>query len=163
MILQAVKIQTPKGRAGVAYTLDAMKKLAALSKSNLTVRLIALRIISKLAQKNRIGEIEALHNFVRDNIRYVHDVRGVETLQAPEITLQVKQGDCDDKALLLAALLESVGYKTRFRAVGFSGENLTHVLTDVFRGGEWIPLETTMNVEMGWEPNGVKSEMILEN
>ncbi len=53
-----------------------------------------------------------LHRFVRDNIRYIKDIRDVETVAYPDITLQQGQGDCDDKSVLLASLLESIGHPT---------------------------------------------------
>ncbi len=104
-----------------------------------------------------------LHRFVRDRIRYVRDVRGVETLHTPLALLQLGQGDCDDKATLLACLLESIGHKTRFAAVGFEPGRLSHVLTEARIGARWCPMETTEPVDMGWYPPGVKSRMVIHN
>jgi len=55
-----------------------------------------------------------LYEYVRDEINYVHDPRGIEEVQPPETTLKLGGGDCDDKAVLLAALLISIGFETCF-------------------------------------------------
>lgn len=101
-----------------------------------------------------------LHAFVRDAIRYVRDIRGVETLHTPERVLKQRAGDCDDKAMLLVALLESIGHTARFRAVGFLPGVFSHVLVDVMLGGEWVAAETTEPVELGWSPKAARYEMV---
>lgn len=106
-------------------------------------------------QKDYRGEAEKLHKFVRDRIRYVRDIRGVETLHTPELLLKLQTGDCDDKAILLSALLESIGHSTRFKAIGFLQGLFSHVLLEVFIDGEWVPAETTEPVELGWQPQNV--------
>ncbi len=103
-----------------------------------------------------MAEIERLWRFVRDQIRYVRDVHGVETVQTPERTLQIGQGDCDDKATLLAAMLESIGHPARYVALAFQPSNFSHVLveTKVGRGprATWIAMETTELKPFGWYP-----------
>lgn len=126
------------------------------------IRQLAMRLVEGLAPKDYVGEVLALHRFVRDDIRYVKDVREVETLQTPERTLAEGQGDCDDKSTLLASLLETLGHRARFRAVGFRIGSLSHVLVDAFVGGRWLPLETTLRVDAGWSPPRVVESMVME-
>lgn len=90
----------------------------------------------------------------------MRDIRGVETLHTPEVLLKQQAGDCDDKSVLLAALLESIGHVTRFVAVGFLPGVYSHVLVEVLLGGEWVPLETTEPVEVGWYPANVRERMV---
>ena len=40
-------------------------------------------------------------------------INGVETVQTPLRTLENEAGDCDDKSLLTATLLETFGFSTR--------------------------------------------------
>jgi len=150
-------VSLPDGIAGVRRTLKYMVGLTRKGKLHLNVRLAAVRILedAHLLQRDRAGIISALHAFVRDNIRYVNDIRGVETLQAPERTLELRAGDCDDKSILLASLLEALGYKTRFHAVGFRPGVLSHVFPEVWHGKAWLPLETTENWEPGRAPQAV--------
>lgn len=150
-----------------------MRNLVREGKKNPLVRQTALLLIEGLPQKFHIGEIKRLFNFVKNRIRYVKDIRGVETLHSPEVLLKLKQGDCDDKSILLASLLESIGYQTRFVALGFQPpiktangfktKNYSHVFVEVFNKGKWIPLETTENVKIGWSPKNAKSALIVYN
>ncbi len=61
-------------------------------------------------KKTREERIEALFNFVADDIRYVNYVSGEWWLpNRPQELLARRQGDCDDKAMLLITLLKAVG------------------------------------------------------
>lgn len=133
-----------------------MSELVKRGKKHPQIREKATSLVQNLGQKNYLGEIQALHQFVRDNIRYVRDIRGVETLHFPEQILTQEYGDCDDKVVLLASLLESIGHPTRFVAVGFKGpDEYSHVFVDTRYGPGWLTLETTENVSMGWRPPGI--------
>lgn len=87
--------------------------------------------------------------YVRDNIRYVRDIRGVETLHDPVTLLKIGAGDCDDKSLLLASLLLSIGHKVRFVAVAFEPDQFSHVWLQVNCYGRWIDLEPTEPIQFG--------------
>jgi transglutaminase-like putative cysteine protease len=139
-----------------------MSGLVKSAKSTLPVRLLALRLVRRNGQKDWPGEVRDIHAFVRDGIRYVKDVRGVETLQTPEKTLELGQGDCDDKSTLVAALLESIGHPTRFVAVGFNGQ-FAHVLVETKIGTKWVAVETTEPVAVGWFPKNVTMVMRWHN
>lgn len=111
------------------------------------VRGRALELVQDAAPNDEIGEIRRVWRFVRDAIRYVKDVRGVDTLQSPRMTLELLQGDCDDKALLLSSMLESIGYATRFAVsatVKHGTYNHVYVETFVPRLGRWMPLESSV-------------------
>lgn len=153
----------PSGPQGVYHTLRIMRSLTRANKANIRIREKALSLTEGLDQKDWPGEIKRLHKYVRDNIRYIRDVRGVETLAIPEITMQIGQGDCDDKSLLLASLLESIGHPTRFVAVGFHPGKYSHVYVETKLGKKWVGLETTEPVEAGWQPKGVVNRMVVNN
>lgn len=106
-------------------------------------------------------EIAALHSFVRDQIRYVRDPVGVELVSTPEATLAAGQGDCDDKSVLLAALLEATGHPARFTVVAFNGQPFSHVLVETKSGSRWIPAETIIYKPLGWFPSGVTDKYSL--
>lgn len=151
----------PSGSAGIAATLKVMVRLAREYKKDSGVRELATRLVRDLPQYDTLGEVKALHAFVRDAIRYTNDIRGVETVQTPRVTLETGVGDCDDKALLLAALLESIGRPARFVAIQLGGPGFSHVLVETRAGknGRWIPLETIKPVPAGWYPPGVTKKM----
>lgn len=150
------------GRAGVAQTLRIMRQLARAAKVNIAVRMKALQIVAGLEPKDWRGEVAAVHAFVRDQIRYVRDIEGVETLQTPDKTLEFGQGDCDDKSTLLASLLLAIGHPVRFVAVGFKPRSFSHVLVETRIGEQWLPLETTVQCAPGFMPPGVQSRLILK-
>lgn len=142
------------GDAGTKQTLAFMSKLVKKYKTNQVVRETALSIVQNLPEKNFTNEVRYIHAWVRDRIRYVKDVNGVETLQTPPKTLQLMQGDCDDQTTLLCALLESIGHKTRMLAVATHGrQNFSHVFPETNIGGKWVACECiNSNYTLGQRP-----------
>lgn len=154
----------PDGKEGTAETLKAMRRLVKDNKKSLEIRDLAVKIIGGIGnKKDWFGQAKNVQEFVRDKIRYIRDINGIETLQTPQATLRLGYGDCDDKSILVAALLESIGHPTRFVAIGFSPDNFVHVYPQTRIGTKWVTLETTENVSIGWEPSGVKSRLIIDN
>lgn len=120
------------------------------------IRHLALELTSKgfggvrgLPQQDFTGEARRLFEFVRDRIRYVKDIEGVETLHPAEFVLSQGAGDCDDKSLLLAALLLSIGHTPRFVAVAFEPEQFSHVWVQDYLDGRWVDLEATEALPFG--------------
>lgn len=157
--LQAI----PNGAPGIRATLKLMSRIVRRYKTDPVIRELALRITGSLQQKNFVGEARAIHHYVKEHIRYVKDVAGVETIQTPIQTLRLKAGDCDDKSTLVAALLESIGHPTRFIAVGFRPKSLSHVYVQTKLGAKWVGVETTEPVDFGWCPKNVKCVMLQHN
>lgn len=61
-------------------------------------------------KKSEQEKLEALFNYVADDIRYVNYVSAEDWLpNRPQVCLSLKKGDCDDKAILLISLLRAVG------------------------------------------------------
>lgn len=140
-----------------------MRQLVRQYKKDAAIRQLALQLTKELDQKDYAGEAKALQAYVRDQIRYVRDVTDVETLQTPDKTLEYGAGDCDDKSTLLAALLESIGHPTGFVAVGPNSERFVHVYTVTRIGQNYVPLETTEPVDIGWAPNGLAGRLVIYN
>jgi hypothetical protein len=151
----------PDGPPGIYATLKYMGGFVQDGKKLITVRNKALALVAGLKQKDWSGEVCALHGFVRDFIRYVGDISDVETVQSADTTLRLAAGDCDDKSILLAALLEAIGHPTKFVAIGFQPGVFEHVYVETKIGNKWIPLETTEPVDAGWAPSDaiVKARM----
>jgi len=151
----------PDGEQGTRATLKVMVNLVRQYRKSIRIRDLALDLVRPLASRDWPGEVSAVFNWVRDNIRYTRDIRNVETVQTPEVTLEVEQGDCDDKSVLLASLLESIGHPTRFIAVGFKQAGAySHVLVQTRIGPRWIPLDPIMPFDAGWSPPGPRAVMI---
>jgi transglutaminase-like putative cysteine protease len=75
----------------------------------------------------------------------------------------MRAGDCDDKSVLLAALLESIGHPTRFVAIGFQPDDFEHVFVETKIADRWISLETTEPVEIGWMPQHIRARLTVNN
>jgi len=145
----------PVGPAGIRATLDKMVEhvTGSQGRRNPVVRCLAEKLTMSLPSRAWLGEVQALWNFVRTHIRYARDILNVETLKPPYWMLQMPVGDCDDHAMLLAALLNSMGHPCRFVAMGFKErDRYSHVLTETIVGDRWVPLETTFDVPFGWIP-----------
>jgi len=72
------------------------------------VRQLAARLTR--GETSRDGKLRALFDFVADDIRYVNYVSGEWWLpNRPQQVLARREGDCDDKALLLITLLKAAG------------------------------------------------------
>jgi transglutaminase-like putative cysteine protease len=156
-------IQVGDGLQGVKDTLYIMSRLTREYKKSPRVITLARMLTSRVMPKDWYGEIVALHQYVRDSVRYVQDVDGVETLATPDRTIEMAAGDCDDKSLLLAALLGAIGHPSRFVAVGETPGSLTHVYVETKLGDNWLPLETTELVVPGWAPPNMVSRFVVNN
>lgn len=148
----------PGGAAGTLATLKLMRLL--VQKGKIESRPLALQLTAGLKQKDFRGEIDRLFSYVRDNIRYVKDINGTETVHDVPHILAQGAGDCDDKSILLASLLESIGHPTRFVAIGEQPGSYCHVFVETRIGKGWIPLETTEPVAAGWS-YPVKSQRLV--
>ncbi len=74
------------------------------------------RLAAELTKGKRTKDekLRALFNFVADQIRYVNYVSGEWWLpNRPQQLLARREGDCDDKAMLLITLLRSVGIEAQ--------------------------------------------------
>jgi len=152
----------PSGRAGTAETLKEMAKLARNGSKDAIVIQVASELVRDLAQYDRVGEIVALHAFVRDSIRYTNDPLDMELVRTPRAILEMGVGDCDDKSILLASLLRSIGRPSRYVAIEMKGlAGYSHVYVETPLGKRWIPLETIKPVGVGWSPSNVTRRMVV--
>lgn len=138
----------PNGVEGTRYTLKKMAGLVDRYKSAPAIVILARELTRHLPEKNQFLEAKTIFEFVRDRIRYVRDVNGVETLASPIQTLSMMCGDCDDQTTLLVCLLESIGIKNRFVVVGQFG-TFYHVLSECFVSGQWYACDPCEKVQFG--------------
>lgn len=145
----------PDGRDGTHATLCFMARIVRAWKRNPELRAFAISVVAHVGDKDFPGEANALFEFVRDKIRYVQDVSDLETLSTPDVTLRQQAGDCDDKCILLASMMESINHKTRFVAMGWENnpESFSHVTLETRIGAIWVNCETTEQWSLGQVPN----------
>lgn len=145
----------PTGRV-TPETLNRMAAIVRKYKRDANTAMVARVLTDGVSGRDGRALARRLQEWVRDGIRYVYDPRGVELLQTPPQTLKIRSGDCDDQAILLATLLESLGFSTRLIAVSENGQYYSHVMSQVLLGDRWINLETIIpGVQIGWFPSNV--------
>lgn len=134
----------PSGEAGVAATLRIMVEIVLEYRASPLVRMTAQDLVRSCPSRDRLCQVKTVHAWVRDHIKYLPDVRDTETLQTPDYTLKLGSADCDDQATLVSAMLESLGFQTRFLAIAVRGGPFSHVSSQVLLGTRWINLETIL-------------------
>lgn len=157
--VQMKRVDIPTGDAGTARTLTLMAALARGSDGvqNNQIRQLARSILvnGKVPAMNESAEAHALSQWVNQTIRFTgeHSDQVQEALQSPVATLKMRTGDCDDFAILLSALLWSVGIQNRFQvskgsAAGDPNAPYSHVFVTAKnkRTGEVLMLDPTLDV-----------------
>lgn len=152
----------PDGPAGTRATLNAMARMIRQGKKDTAVREKALQLTRHLRSKDWRAQAKAIFFYARDRIRYVGDIYGVETIAEPGVTMRLGQGDCDDKAVLAGALLQSIGHPVKLVAVGFDNGPFSHVFVETLIGPTWVPMELTEELPFGVYPDGITSMMPLQ-
>ncbi len=151
----------PGGWAGTDATVALMQQMATgkFGSRSPKIRALAINIVREagVAPKDYVGEMVAIHNWVRDRCRYTRDVAGQETLCYPEeIAFNTMAGDCDDMSMLDAALLGAIGIATRFVTMGTTPLKFDHVYLQARPKDSWISLDPIMKKPAGWEaPPGI--------
>ncbi len=161
----------PADVAGVDATARKMAEMAhsVYGSKSAKIRAMAIDILTRagVPGKDYYGEIVALHNWVRDNIRYTRDPVGQETLSYPEETaFNSGAGDCDDMTILEMALLGAVGIESYPVVVGMFPNHYSHVYLHAKvpagkgrNAGKIIPLDPIMkDWPAGREAAGVKAK-----
>lgn len=148
----------PDGDAGVDQTVRWMKALVQGAGGVRCPDVRAAALEAARGTERGLSEIDAVFTWVKDHIEFRGEYG--ETLQEPRITLAWRAGDCDDQSILAAAMLNSLGYLTRFKTIALkdSPDELSHVYVEVFHrpSRQWIPLDPTVaRAWPGWQPEEV--------
>lgn len=136
------------GDPAASATLATMTALVEGAATDYTVRRAAEQITDGVPSYDDAGVVHRLYQYVHHRVRYRLDPHGVELVKSPRALLSEiardgrGAGDCDDQAVLLAALLRSLGFATRFLAVSQRADgDLHHVLCAVQFGRGWLTLD----------------------
>ena len=138
---------------GIDGVMQAATELVAKYTGDERIRRHALSITRSVRRHPATGQPDlrdvdqiagAIYTWMVRNINYVRDPWDVERIQSPDVTLRQKAGDCDDHAILGAALLQSLGIHTGLRIVSRTGTNFDHIYA-VYRSPEgWKSFDTTV-------------------
>lgn len=142
------------GDHSIYNTVDRMKGHVMMASRHPYVREWARHVLGNVFAYDKWGEGEAIHNFVRDNVRYTRDPLGWEYVQTPPHLLEgIRQykmkeaprpiGDCDDMTTLGLAMAKAVGFPTAIRIVSYRPDRkYQHVYGLVNVEGQWIPFDS---------------------
>ncbi|WP_440999797.1 transglutaminase-like domain-containing protein [Fodinibius sp. SL11] len=145
---------------GIDSVLELASKLVTKYTGRDDIRELALKITRGIHKNSNTGLpdlrnvdqiADSIYKWMTRNINYVRDPWNIERIQSPDITLRQKAGDCDDHAVLSAALLQSLGIQTGFRIVSRTGRNYDHIYA-VYRSPQgWKSFDTTIAKYPGFE------------
>lgn len=126
---------------GDLFTEKVVKEMIKIVKNearNPEIREFALSLVARCKEKDEKCEIFSIANFIQSHMRYIRDIRGVETISTPSYHINkikkygFSQGDCDDFALLTATLLFSIGYKVSFITTAEKSKYYEHIFCKVY-------------------------------
>lgn len=158
----------------IQNTVMEMRRIIDISSKNPYVREWARTILQDVLVNQKMNEAHAIHNFVRDNVRYTRDPYGWEYIQTPPILLagiadwmQKKTprpiGDCDDMTTLSLSLMKAVGFPVIIKTVGYQPNTYSHVYGLVMINNQWYPTDTVRpDRYLGWESSGIQKAMEVE-
>lgn len=140
------------GIGGVKKTLQNMAALVRRDAGNQQLRDVAMRIVTECPGHDFDCEIRSLFEFVNERITYRRDPYSVERVQDAKRTLQYGTADCDCKCVLLATLLATLGFRSRFIVCGFRVDLYSHVYLEVLTSHGWLALDPTPERNhVGWQ------------
>lgn len=118
---------------------------AAVDSANTITRNKAVEIAASAPGPYNIEQICYIYKYVRDNWEYVSDPRGLDYISSANNTIMLAEkisasqnrsvagaGDCDDYAVLIAALIEAIGGTTRVVLAYGGGQG--HAYAEVYLG-----------------------------
>lgn len=147
----------PDGDAGTYATLQAMRHLARRDSLDPQMRMAASQAVRGVPGAFGTEHSRILRDWITDRTSFLADPTYAEALHAPAwqirqiLTRGVLGVDCDDVAMLAAAMGLSIGLRARFVIVGFTLPNapFRHVWCDLAsaEGGPWVTIDPTRPVQ----------------
>ena len=116
------------------------------------------RMISNCRARDDACELNALWAAWRAHVKYVADIRGVDTFRAAHRTWQLAGGDCDDMTALVITDAKLIGFATAARVIAPNDpRHFEHIYPLVGLPKnvptQWIALDLTVDEAYpGWEP-----------
>lgn len=145
----------PQGAGDFAtyVTLGSMRGMVQREFMLPVVRLTASEIVQGMSGKDGIEQAHAIRDWLISHVDFLRDPDRVEMLHGPAWQINrirrtgVVQVDCDDVAMLAAALGRAIGLRARFTVVGFRkpGAPFRHVWTDLAApyASQWVDCDIT--------------------
>lgn len=120
---------------------------------NPAVRLTAAQIVAGISGQDGVEQAQAIRDWLDSHTDFLRDPDGVEMLHGPVWQVNqirthgTEQVDCDDVAMLGAALGKAIGLRARFVVVGFDSPRAAyrHVWAELSPRGnvKWVDMDVT--------------------
>lgn len=109
-----------------------------------------------IKEKDYNGEVKAVFNWMRANVRYVRDIHTIDTFATAARTIQARAGDCDDYTITMGALLMSLGFPVRTKTIRTTdSDDWNHIYLQVGlppgKPTKWMTLDASVPRPAGWE------------
>jgi len=137
--------------------IEVISKMIKAGKANPDIRKLVSKILHdrSVEGKDWNGEVEAVFEWVRENVRYTRDTEGLDTYTEPLKTVDLGIGDCDDLSILLGSMLGAIGYPSKLKVVSMTGDGWDHVYPLIgmppFAPAKWIALDASIELPLGSE------------
>jgi transglutaminase-like putative cysteine protease len=140
----------PNQRAQCIY----LRKVADAASGQHEIRALARDIVFRqwgCRPRDHRAHALAIARWVQQNIVYVEEIP--ETFQTPLATLQARAGDCDDHAVLVVALWQSIGVPGWLFSIGWNVDAGAPELEHIYPVAEMpdgtrIPCDTTLTTNV---------------
>ena len=147
----------PLGDLPIIVTVWKMRSLARTGSWHPQTRAVATGIVRPAGGRDGTVQAGMIRTWLADKVQFLRDPSGTELLHGVplQLTTIARNGgvdvDCDDAAILAAALGKAVGLKARFRVVGFNSPRapFRHVYTELRspQGGPWVDQDVTRQAQ----------------
>lgn len=129
----------PAGALGTYLTAAKMRTMVQSEYVNPLVRLTATEIVAGIGGRDGVAQSRAIRDWCEDHIEFLRDPDRGEMLHGPcWVISQIRKNDvayvdCDDVAMVAAALGRSIGLRARFVIVAFGDRRAPyrHVWTEL--------------------------------
>lgn len=158
-IMEMESVESPDIDDRISWMIEEINE----GKRDPRIRQIAGDILGKktkddqwaVPERDWLGEIKAVFDYVRKNVRFTRDPHDLELFQKPRRTLETKIADCDDLTILSCALLQSIGYPVFIRVIGINSKSFSHVYLLVayppHEPKQVTPFDASRGEGVGWE------------
>lgn len=156
----------------VSYIIDKIRK----GKLDPRVHAFARGAVTKkcgkdwcIAERDWLGEQDAVFWAVRERVRYTLDPAGVDMFMSAKNILRFKSEDCDGYVILLGSSLQAIGHPVQLPAYWLKGaDSWGHI--SLYSGlppqrpNKWRSLDASMNEPPGWEVprSHVKKKLVFK-
>jgi hypothetical protein len=150
--LRAVSAPLRDGDAGTEQTIAAIRAKLQEAFADPSIRAAAIAIARSAPPMNAAAQVQAVYQWVVQNIRFVNDPPGHELVQAADFTLLHRAGDCDCITTLVLSLLGGMGIDGDLVTVATDPERpneFSHIYPRAYTGNQTIAVDAARELETG--------------